>query len=145
LTGPPTAGADGHEEGEGKEKGGEAMRVALLTEAQAKKANERCYECHIDFKEEELTEEHEEHGVTCARCHGASGPHIADEVRKTPPDAIFRGTAMKPFCLTCHSPQAYPEVKMHAREIKRSRKSGEPERACTACHGYHKLVDTDPL
>lgn len=148
-TGPPAA-ADGHEREEQHgedhdEEDEDVVRTALLSEAEAKKANARCYECHIDFKEEELTEEHQEHGVTCARCHGPSEPHMADEVRKTPPDAIFRGQAMKVFCLTCHSPAAYPSEKMHAREIKKARKSGEPERACTACHGYHELIDTEAV
>jgi len=100
-----------------------------------------CYECHIDFKGEELTTAHERAGVTCIRCHGASQPHMNDEVRKTPPDAIFRDPTMKVFCLTCHVAD-YGAVNSHRAEEAKRKTGGKP-RACTECHGEHKLVRAD--
>jgi len=98
-----------------------------------------CYECHIDFKGEPLAAVHARAGVTCVRCHGTSQPHMNDEVRKTPPDAIFRGAAMQVFCLTCHDPAKHAAVEQHAAERARVAAGGKP-RSCTTCHGEHKLV-----
>jgi len=113
-------------------------RPGASTASAAKKANARCYECHIDFVEEGLTHMHEKAGVTCARCHGLSQPHIDDEVRATKADATFRGPAMKVFCFTCHSHDAHRTVAAHV-----ANRALEPQkrRQCTACHGDHKLVD----
>lgn len=134
----PRAGSKGRKKERKREK-----KLALLSKEEARKANARCYECHVDFKEEELAEEHEKHGVTCVRCHGHSQPHLDDEVRKTPPDAIFRGRAMKAFCLTCHDPVKHATEKEHVAEAARAKKAGKPERTCTACHGEHELIDTE--
>jgi hypothetical protein len=71
-------------------------------------ASNVCYECHIDFRAEELVVVHETHGVTCVRCHGPSRPHMEDEERKTPADATFRAKAMGVFCLTCHKEARNP-------------------------------------
>jgi hypothetical protein len=103
----------------------------------AAKANERCYECHLDFRGEALTVVHQKHAVSCVRCHGHSQPHIDDEVRTTKPDAIFRGKAMAVFCLTCHEPARHRRQPAHAASAAR-----EPakRRSCTACHGEHKLL-----
>jgi hypothetical protein len=94
-----------------------------------------CYECHIDFRAEELVVAHEKHGVTCVRCHGASQPHMDDEARRTPADATFRGKAGDVFCLTCHG-----SSRQHAAEVAKM----DPPRACTRCHGKHCLVRTPP-
>jgi len=139
---PPATHADGDD---GRKEAGAryAQRVRVMTEAAAKKVNKVCYECHMDFEDEELSSEHEEHGVTCVRCHGRSQPHMDDEVRKTPPDAIFRGASMKVLCLTCHDPAKHAREKMHASEAAAAKKTGRPERTCTTCHGEHELVDTE--
>jgi len=101
-----------------------------------------CYECHIDFKGEGLTTTHQRAGVTCVRCHGQSKPHMEDEVRKTPPDALFRGPATKVFCLTCHLAD-YAREKLHAPEEARAKAGGKP-RSCTECHGEHRIVRAEP-
>ena len=124
---------------------GPSPRGEKLRAAAALKANQRCYECHIDFQEEELSTTHQNKGVACVRCHGHSQPHIDDEVRATPPDAIFRARTMKVFCLTCHEPREHIKVKSHALEAARAAKTGKPERTCTACHGEHELVDTEAV
>jgi hypothetical protein len=97
-----------------------------------------CYECHIDFKDEELSAEHAAHGVTCVRCHGPSQAHMEDEVRKTPADATFRGKSQEVFCLTCHRRSKHVRIAAHKREAAK----GEKRRTCTQCHGEHELVDT---
>jgi len=106
-------------------------------------ANKRCYECHIDFQGEELALTHQAAGVTCVRCHGYSKPHLDDEVRKTPPDAIFRGKAMKVFCLTCHDPAKHGAVPQHRAAEARGRETGK-EQTCTECHGEHRLIHDEP-
>ena len=105
--------------------------------AAAAKANARCTECHLDFLDEGLTVAHQGAGVTCVRCHGHSQPHIDDEVRETKPDATFRGQAMAVFCLTCHEPAGHAAIAAHAANLR-----GEPakRKACTQCHGEHKLL-----
>ena len=132
LCGSPHAVANGDREDKGR-----------LAQEQALKANKLCYECHIDFEEEELSISHQKNGVACARCHGRSQPHMDDEVRATPPDAIFRGKAMEVFCLTCHNPIAHAEVRTHKIEAAAAKKAARPPRTCTACHGEHELVDTE--
>jgi len=112
-------------------------RRASARHPSAVKANEICYECHIDFKGEELVATHENAAVACVRCHGRSQAHMEDEVRATPPDAIFRGKAVRIFCLTCHDPARHRKVPAHAAEAAKA----EPakRRSCTGCHGEHKL------
>lgn len=101
------------------------------------KANRRCTECHIDFLEEGLTVVHQTHGVTCMRCHGPSQGHIEDEVRRTKPDATFRGPAMETFCLTCHSPGKHRRQALHAANAALPPAT---RKTCTECHGEHELL-----
>ncbi|MGB2824048.1 MAG: cytochrome c3 family protein, partial [Phycisphaerae bacterium] len=107
----------------------------------AAKANATCMECHIDFDTEEIVVVHGTHGVTCVRCHGPSRAHMEDEVRKTKADVTFRGQAMRLFCLTCHKPEKHRRVRNHAAELARP---PHERRACTACHGEHKLLEIEP-
>lgn len=103
--------------------------------ASAALASNVCYECHIDFRAEELVVDHEKHGVTCVRCHGPSQAHMEDEVRRTPPDATFRGKAIAVFCLTCHA-----RTRRHAEEVAKA----DVPRTCTQCHGAHRIIETPP-
>lgn len=105
------------------------------------KSNTVCYECHIDFKGEELTAVHEKAEVFCVRCHGRSQAHMEDEVRATPADVTFRKKAMKVFCLTCHEPARYRQEASHAAEEAKSRDA--TRRSCMDCHGEHELVRLD--
>ena len=105
--------------------------------AAASKANETCFECHIDFKDEGMTFKHQVAGVSCVHCHGTSLPHMEDEVRQTPPEVIFKGQAMRAFCLTCHDRAGHAKVTpFHAAEVAKKDK----RKACTSCHFDHKLV-----
>jgi len=126
------------DDGHGKDK--KARKEALA--AAALKINKLCFDCHIDFKDEDLSQDHQEQGVSCARCHGMSKPHMDDEVRKTPPDVVFRKGAMTVFCLTCHKPGEYREVPMH--KAQESKPPQLKRRTCTGCHGDHKLVSLEP-
>jgi len=105
--------------------------------AVASKANKTCFECHMDFKDEGMTVEHQAAGVSCVRCHGKSMPHMEDEARMTPPEVIFKGQAMRTFCLTCHDRAAHAKATpLHAAEMAKNDK----RKTCTACHFDHKLV-----
>jgi len=108
----------------------------------AAKANEVCFDCHIDFKGEELVAKHVKGGVTCARCHGASKPHMDDEVRKTPADVTFRGKTMRVFCHTCHSPEKHMTLEPHQLAAAAEARTGKPK-SCTECHGDHKIVELE--
>ena len=123
---------------QGKDKKAKTKALA----AAARKINKLCFDCHIDFKDEELSQDHQEQGVSCARCHGMSKPHMDDEVRRTPPDVVFRKGAMTVFCLTCHKPGEYREVPMH--KAQESKPPQLKRRTCIECHGDHKLVSLEP-
>ena len=113
-------------------------RVAPEAVARAAKANGICTQCHIDFEGEPLGLVHQNAAVTCVRCHGTSKAHMDDEVRRTKPDAVYRGASMKVFCLTCHPPVRYAvrlEHKANAALAPKARMT------CTQCHGEHELVE----
>ena len=105
--------------------------------ARVRKANKRCTECHLDFIDEALTLTHQEAGVACVRCHGDSQAHREDEVRATKADVTFRGSAMQVCCLTCHDPARHGALAAHATDAARQ---PSKRRACTQCHGEHKLL-----
>jgi len=121
--------------------GGGSADLGLSDARLAARANAVCMECHIDFEEEEIVVVHGSRGVTCVRCHGPSRAHMEDEIRRTKADVTFRGRAMRPFCLTCHEPGEHRRVTKHAAELARP---PARRRACTACHGEHKLLEIDP-
>jgi hypothetical protein len=108
-------------------------RVLSEAEAQASAVNRQCFVCHVDYTEEPLTLTHQEQGVSCATCHGESKLHIDDEDRKTAPDRMIAHHKVAKFCRTCHTDiaAACPHAQPPADD--------EPERACTECHGKHKL------
>jgi hypothetical protein len=108
----------------------------------AAKANAICFDCHIDFKGEELAAVHVKGGISCARCHGASKPHMDDEVRRTPADVTFRGKAMPVFCHTCHDPEKHMAIEPHQLAATTTADTGKPK-SCTECHGDHKLVELE--
>jgi len=91
-------------------------------DAPASELNARCYECHIDFRGEQLTEVHE-------------------RVRRTPADATFRGKAMEVFCQSCHPPTRLGRVGAH---VENKNVPAPRRKTCTGCHGYHVVVETSP-
>ena len=100
--------------------------------------NSRCHVCHVNFAKEGLAETHARAGIGCAKCHGASDAHIADESwtsggKGTPPDKMFLPAKVNAFCATCH-------------ELGKSDASKCPfpaahdKKLCTDCHGKHHLA-----
>ena len=125
-----------------KAPGGRRGAAPLAAQQAAAKANAVCFDCHVDFKGEGLATAHVKGGVSCARCHGASKPHMDDEVRRTPADVTFRGKAMPVFCHTCHDPEKHMALEPHQLAAATAARTGKPK-SCTECHGDHKIVEIE--
>lgn len=103
--------------------------------------NSRCHVCHINFVKEDLTASHAKAGIGCAKCHGASDAHIADESwasggNGTAPDTMFPKAKINGFCLDCH-----PQDKIASPAAHESFLAGkEPGQTCTDCHGKHRMT-----
>lgn len=102
--------------------------------------NSRCHVCHLNFAQEALAVTHALAGLGCAKCHGPSDAHIADESwasggNGTAPDVMFPREAIGPFCLGCH-PKETIDADIHGRYLVAA---GE-EKRCTDCHGRHRLA-----
>ena len=102
--------------------------------------NGRCHVCHMNYMEEALSVSHARAGVGCADCHGDSDAHIDDESwasggKGTPPDRMFPGADVNPFCMGCHSMDTLG-VKPHKAVLAGAGKT----RRCTDCHGDHRLA-----
>jgi formylglycine-generating enzyme required for sulfatase activity len=69
---------------------------------------------------------HQQVGVDCIACHGASTGHILDERDKVKPDRIPRGEAIASLCLTCH---------------ETSHEANKQKTDCQSCHNPHALVN----
>ena len=101
--------------------------------------NSRCHVCHINFSQEELAVAHARAAIGCARCHGASDAHIADESwasggHGTAPDTMFPKDKINLFCIGCHTANM-PKEPQHEEII-----AGNSEKVCTDCHGKHRLT-----
>ncbi|MGC8638831.1 MAG: hypothetical protein ACP5XB_03000 [Isosphaeraceae bacterium] len=105
--------------------------------------NSRCFVCHLNLKTEQIAATHARKSVGCARCHGASDAHIADESwasggNGTAPDKMFPRDKINAFCQTCHD--------MSASDTKRKCKfptlgaTAAKAKVCTDCHGKHRLA-----
>lgn len=96
--------------------------------------NSRCFVCHANFEEEELSVTHARGEVGCEDCHGESDAHCGDEDNITPPDIMYPREKIASACKKCHSDalkdEEHVEVVMSAPEGKRY---------CTACHGKHRM------
>jgi len=104
----------------------------------ASAGNGPCYICHLDFSGELLVEMHEDSGVGCATCHGASKAHMSDEDHRTPPDKMFDRADVAKACRTCHD--------VHSDDMVADLIAGG-EKVCTDCHGSHRIEgrEADPL
>ncbi|MHB1035920.1 MAG: multiheme c-type cytochrome [Pirellulales bacterium] len=100
--------------------------------------NSRCYVCHVNYEKEEMAVVHARAGIGCAKCHGASDAHIADESwasggKGTPPTVMYPPDKVNKACQTCHK----------ADRNKPDRKCPFPakgnKKICTDCHGKHRL------
>ena len=101
--------------------------------------NSRCHVCHINYSQEELAVTHAAAAIGCARCHGASDAHIADESwasggNGTAPDTMFPKDKINPFCIGCHA-TGMPKEPQREEII-----AGNSEKVCTDCHGKHRLT-----
>lgn len=101
--------------------------------------NSRCHVCHINYAVEDIAVVHAKVGIGCARCHGESDEHIADESwasggNGTAPDIMYVLAKINPFCMKCHSKEKLP---MPQHEAVFS--TGDQQKVCTDCHGKHRL------
>jgi len=100
--------------------------------------NSRCFVCHLNYAREELAVSHARAKIGCARCHGESDDHIADESwasggNGTAPDIMYPKEKINPFCLSCH-----PAHELSAEEHEDVASTSSKE-VCTDCHGRHRL------
>lgn len=103
--------------------------------------NSRCHVCHVNYEKEELAVVHARANIGCAKCHGASDAHIADESwasggKGTPPDKMFARDKVNPSCLTCHAMTA-----ADADQDECTYPTMKPKKTCTDCHGKHRLAN----
>lgn len=101
--------------------------------------NSRCHVCHINYVREALAVTHARADIGCARCHGQSDAHIADESwasggNGTPPDVMYPIARINPFCMSCH-----PKAKIDAKQHKPLFAGTGKQKHCTDCHGEHRL------
>jgi hypothetical protein len=100
--------------------------------------NSRCFVCHVNYMEEPIAENHARRNIGCARCHGDSDAHIADESwgsggNGTAPDVMYPRDRVNPACMACH-----PQEKIDTPQHKLVFAASDP-RVCTDCHGSHRL------
>lgn len=101
--------------------------------------NSRCFVCHMNYAKEEIAVTHALAGIGCAKCHGPSDAHIADESwasggNGTAPDTIYPRDKINPSCMTCHS-----KDKIDAPQHQAVLADSTGARVCTDCHGSHRL------
>lgn len=101
--------------------------------------NSRCYVCHVNYVREDLAARHARADIGCARCHGESDAHIADESwasggNGTAPDIMYPRARINPLCLGCH-----PAGKLKGEQHKVVLAGTGKEKCCTDCHGKHRL------
>jgi len=101
--------------------------------------NSRCHVCHVNFATEELAASHARAGVGCARCHGESDAHIADESwasggNGTAPEIMFLPAQINPACMNCHLRE-----KIDTEDHQEFLAKPASKKVCTDCHGEHRL------
>lgn len=100
--------------------------------------NSRCFVCHANYLDEKIAVTHARAGIGCAKCHGASDAHIADESwasggNGTAPEIMYPRPEINPACMKCH-PKDQIDTTDHESLFARS-----SEKVCTDCHGDHRL------
>ncbi len=103
--------------------------------------NSRCFVCHINYMQEQLTVVHAKAGIGCAQCHGPSDAHIADESwasggNGTAPDIMYPPEKIDPSCVACHKVDQLMASK-HAEYLSGKLKD---KKTCVDCHGQHRMV-----
>jgi nitrate/TMAO reductase-like tetraheme cytochrome c subunit len=110
--------------------------------------NSECLICHMDFDSEELSVKHDQAGIGCTNCHGASLAHGDDELNITPPDKLFGRAETERFCKGCHA--THVEGKVYDDFVKQWHSKRRPngrmildDSVCTDCHGNHAILRPD--
>ncbi len=143
----PTAVVDGPSSKQDKPSAPKDDAPLLLDDDDAKPGkaagadNSRCMVCHLNFETESLATTHAHANMGCARCHGASDAHIADESwasggNGTAPDIMYPAAKINQFCLSCHNLK--PSDDKNACPFPRL--SADEKKVCTDCHGKHRLA-----
>jgi hypothetical protein len=102
--------------------------------------NRRCHVCHLNYVDEPMAAAHARANVGCAKCHGPSDAHIADESwasggNGTAPDIMYPRAAINPACLACH-----PREKLSPKDHRDFFAGKSAFTLCTDCHGeLHRL------
>jgi hypothetical protein len=101
--------------------------------------NSRCFVCHMNYVQEKIAITHAKAGIGCAKCHGPSDAHIADESwasggNGTAPDIIYPRDKINPACMTCHTRE-----KIDAPQHQAVLSDSSGVKVCTDCHGSHRL------
>jgi len=101
--------------------------------------NSRCFVCHINYVKEDIAAKHALADVGCAKCHGVSDAHIADESwasggKGTPPEIMYVRAKVNPLCLSCHK-----AGKLDSKQHKGVLAGTGQKKYCTDCHGDHRL------
>jgi len=99
--------------------------------------NNRCFVCHENYTDEELTVQHAVAEVGCEKCHGSSDDHCADEGNITPPTIFYTKADVDPSCTVCHDPDKVKDAALWCLYV---RKPEEADKNCTECHGAHRLI-----
>ncbi len=100
--------------------------------------NGRCHVCHLNFAKEELSLRHAQANVGCAKCHGVSDAHIADESwasggNGTAPDIMYPREKINAGCMKCHAA-------IDALKHKAFLAGTSEQKLCTECHGKHHMA-----
>ncbi len=101
--------------------------------------NSRCFVCHVNYTQEKIAVTHAKAGIGCAKCHGASDAHIADESwasggNGTAPDVMYPKDKIDASCMTCHA-----RDKIDTPEHQGVLAGAPGTKVCTDCHGSHRL------
>lgn len=99
--------------------------------------NSRCYVCHLNYSDEELTLSHAVADVGCAKCHGPSDAHCGDEGNVTPPTIFYTKADIDPSCTVCHDPDKVVSGALYCLHV---RTPEEADKLCTECHGAHRMA-----
>ena len=110
--------------------------------------NSHCLVCHLDFKKEEISAEHEKEGVGCNSCHGESLAHGDDEFNITTPDVTYGRVEIAPLCTKCH--KTHDKGRKYQAFLKKWEDERRPNgrmisaaSVCTDCHGNHAVLTPD--
>ncbi|MEI6779809.1 MAG: cytochrome c3 family protein [Verrucomicrobiota bacterium] len=111
--------------------------------------NSRCFVCHANYEDEQLSVSHAKANVGCIRCHGNSSPHSTDEDGLTAPDRMYPKGHVRLNCLSCHD-----WIKLVGSDQTKTNRTYLPEKPdhqavldgtnrlkpfCTDCHGQHRM------